>query len=266
MFNFLQLVSNENMKIYRRMRTWIMFGIIGAMLIAISVIAKFVGDGNPGNWSMMLIESNILFMLVTLFTVVISADSVAGEFTTGTIKLLLIRPWSRSKILLSKYISLLLFGLLMTIFLFVLSFVLNAALFGYDSSPQGASNLAGIDSGISSLSYMLLFYVAQFTSLIITVTLSFMISTVFRSGGLAIGLSLFVLLGGTTISALLSMLDYAWVDYILFLHMNLTGYIGNSGPDPQGNTLGFSLGVLAVYYVVFMALTWSIFNKRDVAA
>ncbi|MFD2875395.1 ABC transporter permease [Paenibacillus rhizoplanae] len=43
-----------------------------------------------------------------------AADSVAGEFTWGTIKLLLIRPWSRSKILLSKYISLVIFSLVST--------------------------------------------------------------------------------------------------------------------------------------------------------
>ncbi|MBW7452515.1 ABC transporter permease [Paenibacillus sepulcri] len=264
MFNFLQLVSNENMKIYRRMRTWIMFGIIAVVLIAISVIAKFVGDGDPGNWSMTLIESDVLFMFVTLFTVVVSADSVAGEFTSGTIKLLLIRPWSRSKILLSKYISLLLFGLFMAVFLFVLSLVLNLLLFGNDTS-QSSEALFGINRDISPFAYMLLYYLAKFGSLIITVTLSFMISTVFRSGGLAIGLSLFVLLGGASISALLGMLDYKWVDYILFQHMNLTQYI-NSGPNAEGMSLGFSLGVLAIYYIVFMALTWLTFNKRDVAA
>ena len=37
-------------------------------------------------------------------------DMVAGEFTWGTIKLLLIRPASRSKILLSKYLTTLLFA------------------------------------------------------------------------------------------------------------------------------------------------------------
>ncbi len=46
-----------------------------------------------------------LIIMVTLFTVIIAGDMVAGEFTWGTIKLLLIRPASRAKILLSKYLT-----------------------------------------------------------------------------------------------------------------------------------------------------------------
>ncbi|QYR20597.1 ABC transporter permease [Paenibacillus sp. sptzw28] len=265
MFNFLQLVRNENMKIYRRPRTWVMYGIIVLLLLGISVIAKFVGTGDPNNWSMMQLESSILLSIITIFTVVASADSVAGEFSSGTIKLLLIRPWSRSKILLSKYVSLLLFALLMTIVLFLLSLFVNIFLFGYDGSSDAVSRVLGVNRDLPPLAYMLLYYVYQSVALVITVTLSFMLSTIFRSGGLAIGLSLFVLLAGGTITGLLSMLDYSWIKYILFINMNLTQYL-NQTPTIQGMTLGFSLSVLAVYYAVFIALTWLIFNKRDVAA
>ncbi|UVI31632.1 ABC transporter permease [Paenibacillus spongiae] len=261
MFDFLQLVRNENMKIYRRVRTWIMFGILIMLVLAISIVAKLVGDGDVDNWFMMSMETMVLFQLVTIFTVVVSADSVAGEFSTGTIKLLLIRPWSRSKILLSKYISLLMFALVQAVLLYALTFLANMLLFGYSGSGEAQKVF---ESDLHPFAYMLLYYFYQFLGLIIIVTMAFMLSTVFRSGGLAIGLSLFLLLGGSTIAGLLSMLDYAWVDYILFLHLNLTQYMG--GSEAGGMTLGFSLGVLAAYYVVFIALTWLIFNKRDVAA
>jgi len=263
MFDFFQLVGNENMKIYRRSRTWVMLGILVILVLAISIVAKFVGDGDSNNWTMMSMESLVLFSLVTIFTVVISADSVAGEFTAGTIKLLLIRPWSRSKILLSKYISLLLFALLQAVIVFVLTFVVNMLLFGYDGSDNVTQTVLGSSRDIPPLAYMLLYYMYEFISLIVVVTLAFMISTVFRSGGLAIGLSLFVLLGGGTIAGLVSLMDYAWVDYILFLHLNLTEHLAGR---PSEFTLGYSLGVIGVYYVIFVALTWYIFNKRDVAA
>ena len=50
-------------------------------------------------WGGMLTASGLIIM-VTLFTVIIAGDMVAGEFTWGTIKLLLIRPASRAKILI----------------------------------------------------------------------------------------------------------------------------------------------------------------------
>lgn len=265
MYNFLQLVTNENMKIYRRARTWIMFGILIALVLLISIVAKLVGNGDANSWSMMLTESGILLTIVTIFAVVVSADSVAGEFTTGTIKLLLIRPWSRSKILLSKYISLLLFALIMTVVLFVLTFAVNVILFGYDGSGDAVGRALGVQRDIPAFAYMLLYYISSMVPLLITVTLSFMLSTVFRSGGLAIGLALFVLLAGGAVSGLLGSLDYEWVKYVLFINMDLTGYL-NKTPMAHGLTLGFSLGVLVVYYVVFVALTWLVFNKRDVAA
>ncbi|MFD1909457.1 hypothetical protein ACFTAO_04535 [Paenibacillus rhizoplanae] len=47
--------------------------------------------------------------------------------------------------------------------------------------------------------------------------------------------------------------------------MNLSNYLV-SDTGPGGATLGFAIAVLAVYYVVFMAVSWIVFRKRDVAA
>ena len=57
-----------------------MFGILIILQLAISIIAKLVTDTDPNNWTMMLNESGFLLIIVTIFTVVASADSVAGEF------------------------------------------------------------------------------------------------------------------------------------------------------------------------------------------
>ena len=54
--------------------------------------------------------------IIAVFVIIVAAGMVSSEFSWGTIKLLLIRPISRSKILLSKYLTLLLFaGLLLTL-------------------------------------------------------------------------------------------------------------------------------------------------------
>lgn len=43
MSNFLMLVHNENMKIYRRVRTWVMLGIIIVMSILIPYLLSSTG-------------------------------------------------------------------------------------------------------------------------------------------------------------------------------------------------------------------------------
>lgn len=265
MANFWSLIQNENMKIYRRPATWIMLGFVLLVPIAMTLLIYLaMGDQeNASNWSIMLIESRVLFLMITIFTVVKAAESVAGEFTWGTIKLLLIRPWSRSSILLSKYISTLMFALFFTVVGFLVSLLVNIVVFGFADSGQDLSV-----AGVSPWEYMLSYYGLQFISLAVIVSFGFMMSSAFRSSGLAIGLSIFLLLSGNVLTALFAITNKAWVKYVMFLHLDLSSYLnGGSGPVPnQETTLGFSIAVLAAYVIVFNVVSWTVFRNRDVAA
>lgn len=248
------------MKIYRRIRTWVMLAFIVFLPPLISVLIDLTGPGMElSNWEAMQTESLVLFILITIFTVVVAAEAVAGEFTWGTIKLLLIRPWSRSAILLSKYLSMLLFALFFTAIAFIVTLLVNIAVFGYsDPAVYGGSPLA----------FMGKFYMLKFITLIVIVTFGFMLSSAFRSSGLAIGLSIFLLLSADLITSLFTALDKAWVKYVIFMHFDLTLYMdGGTGRVPSHpTTLGFSIAVLAAYFILFNIISWTIFRKRDVTA
>lgn len=268
MANFWKLVQNENMKIYRRIRAWIMLGFVvfvPVLISAIYIIAS--GDNDANNWEMMKLETTILYQLITIFTVVKAADSVAGEFSTGTIKLLLIRPWSRSMILLSKFVALLLFALLQMALCFVVTWGLNAALFGISSDSSAVIPSFSPVAGESVWVYIGLLYLYLFIAQVMILSVAFMLSAAFRSGGLAIGLSIFVLLSGSFITGMLSLTEKPWVKYVLFANVDLTSYLSGSTPLPEQNmTLGFSLAVLAGYFIVFNLVSWLVFVRRDVAA
>ncbi len=264
--NYLGLIKNENMKIYRRPRTFVMLGIIVGFVLLISILWLSFGNKDTSMWDVVMMETQILFMLVTIFSVVIAAGTVAEEFSTGTIKLLLIRPWTRSKILLSKYISVLLFLLLTTALLLGSVLLINWLCFSlFQSSEARASIEEELLMKDTPLVFILKTYGLQVISSIITVTMAFMLSTIFRNSGLAIGMALFLLLVVNNIMQLVSLLKYKWIDYILFTHLNLTQYLSGM-PMREGMTLQFSLVVLACYWIVFIALTWLVFKKRDVAA
>ena len=211
-------------------------------------------------------ESAGLIMLVTLFTVIIAGDMVAGEFTWGTIKLLLIRPASRAKVLLSKYLSTLLFSLLLLLVLLVSAVLFNC--FGDGFKDIGLPYLHATSEGVVKESNVLLHilntYALKLVELIMVVTLAFMISTVFRSSSLAIGISIFIMFAGQGITALL-VLKYSWAKYFLFANTDLTQHL-EGRPVMEGMTMGFSITVLLVYFIIFNVLSWIIFKKRDVAA
>lgn len=89
MSNFLKLIQNENMKIYRRVRTWVMTVILAALTIMQPVLFALVSGMDEASVVDVMHTQTYYFLFITLFTVMIAAGMIAGEFSSGTIKLLL---------------------------------------------------------------------------------------------------------------------------------------------------------------------------------
>ncbi|MYL32169.1 ABC transporter permease subunit [Pontibacillus yanchengensis] len=316
MVKLLKLIQNENMKLYKRLGTWVMIGLVVFAVLAVGIFSTFVMESDDSaNWKERLqventqlqkqleqsplkgagetyvkkqvainnyrIEHNIPpvdsqslwgFMidatnftgLIALFTIVVAGGMVASEFSWGTIKLLLIRPVSRTKIILSKYISTILFAFFSLVLLFGFSFIVGSLFFGVGGAdyPYLVYNNGEVLEK-SMMMHIINLFGFNSIDLLMMVTLAFMISTVFRSSSLAIGISIFLLFTGPQLVQLLS--NYDWVKYVLFANTNLQQYT-NGVPMVEGMTMTFSVIVLIVYFIVFTTLTWFVFKKRDVAA
>ncbi|MCM2980627.1 ABC transporter permease [Niallia circulans] len=210
-------------------------------------------------------DSIQLLSLAGLFTIIIAAGIVANEFNWGTIKLLLIRPLSRIKILLSKYLTVLLFGFLTIFIIFAFSFILGAILFGL---PKEVYPYLFYSNGLvkeqSILMHLISYYGLNSISIFMLTTMAFMISSVFRNSSLAIGISIFLMFMGNTVTLLLANW-FDWAKYLLFANTDLTQYLEGT-PLVSGMTLSFSITMLVIYFVVFIGLAFWVFRKRDVAA
>ncbi|BAQ09263.1 ABC-type transport system [Bacillus sp. OxB-1] len=209
-----------------------------------------------------IMDSAGIGSIAVLFTVIVAAGIVASEFSQGTIKMLLSRPVKRWKVLTSKYVAVVAFGILLMFIGFAISIIGAYILF----PSGGGQELVWNGQEVVTASiwgkglYLLLL---SFANVFIIATFSFMIGSVFRSSSLAIGLSLFIYFMGSTVVVLLS--KYEFVKYIVFTHMDLTMY--ETGYQiVEGITLPFSLAVLAVYLVLFLVISYSTFTRRDVAA
>ncbi|WP_085524152.1 ABC transporter permease [Tuberibacillus sp. Marseille-P3662] len=207
-----------------------------------------------------------LTMIISLFTIIAAAGSVANEFSWGTIKLLLIRPVSRAKILLSKYVSSLLYAVVLILILFVVSFIIGGLFFGFEglTHPELIYQDGQVDS-VNMIGYIFAQYGFKVINLIMMTTFAFMISSIFRNSALAIGLAVFLMLAGNMIMNFLMAFGFDWAKYVLFANTDLSRYYSGS-PMFDGMTLTFSIVVLVVYYIIFVALSWWAFTKRDVAA
>jgi ABC-2 type transport system permease protein len=241
------------MKIYRRLVTWIMIGIVAVVNLVMAIVLFSLDDSPVNNLMDFVNISTNLATFVVLFTIVIAGGIVASEFSWGTIKMLLIRPVSRTKILLAKYIATLLFSIFLILIVLICSLIFGFLFFGTDPNSEVAFADVLKTYGFSSI------------DMIMTVTFAFMLSTVFRSQALAITLSFVILFFAGNITMLLSTFDYNWGKYILFANTDLGQYFNGREPFFEGTTLGFSITVVAIYFIAFHLISFYVFKKRDVA-
>lgn len=312
----MNLIWNEQIKLYARKATWVMFAVLLVIAIGGGFITKFFGpesdfkqygddwkselqaeneqltaemkddefigftnelviaennyhvenDIKPqpyDGWEYVL-ENSFLTSVISLFTIIVAAGIISNEFKWGTIKLLLIRPISRTKILLSKYVSVLLFAFTLLVFLLAASWLTGAILFGLNGlNPLVVQDMMPGYVQNDVLGEIAKSYGYSIVTLVMMATFAFMISAIFRSSGMAIGLAIFLMMAGNAIVAFLS--QYEWSKYILFANTNLEQYSNGVEPMIPGMSMTFSIIVLVVYFVIFLAAAWTAFTKRDVA-
>lgn len=303
----MQLVRNENMKLYAKKATWVMIGILALLVIVGGLITRFMDDAatksygddwrtelqqeleeaeqeeavfidaeknmyhlehdiKPAPFSPMqfVYENTGLSMVITLFTIIIAAGIVANEFNWGTIKLLLIRPVTRLKILAAKYMTVLLFAVTLLIFLFVFSWLVGLILFGANGFSLTAViyHINGYQE-INLLSEVGIDFGLKIVNLIIMATFAFMISSIFRSSSMAIGFAIFLMFAGNLVLPFIA--KYDWAKYVLFANTDLSQYRDGAMQLLDGMSLPFSIIVLVTYYILFLVATWLSFTKRDVA-
>lgn len=223
-----------------------------------------------GAWQFVTDNAGML-MVVTLLTIIIAAGMIAHEFRWGTIKLLLIRPISRTTILLSKYVTILMFGLITLLLVVIVAWISGAILFGVEGMQANmvVKNSALVNNGqtskeiVSTYKELISSYGYGLIELIIMATFAFMISAVFRNSTLAVGTAVFLVFAGTTVTSILLAFDVKIAKYLLFTNMDLKQY-ADGEVFIEGATLGFSIAVLVTYYMLFMLISWLFFVRRDI--
>ena len=144
-----KLLLIELKKIFRRPRTYIGFIAIAALVLLVQLLFLSQGEDFMQLLLKAVIDSGfevhgkvitgflvcfiILFFLiihVPLLVTFVAADAVSGEANMGTLRLLLSKPLSREKLLLSKFFAASVYSMMLLILLAVMSLFGSILLFG----------------------------------------------------------------------------------------------------------------------------------------
>lgn len=208
--------------------------------------------------------SSMLINVISLVIIIIAGGSIANEFTNGTIKFLLINPVKRWKIFLSKYVMILSMSFLLVLGFYVLNVLCTGLLFGFGDALNPYLYVAdGVVQKIPGLLYILWQYLIGSVNLLVMGTLAFAISSLLRNSAVAIGVSVFALLAGSTVTMVLGgAFQMDWARFLIFANTDLNAVMSGMTMFP-GMTVGFSLAVIAVHMVIFFLIAWDGFMRRE---
>jgi ABC-2 type transport system permease protein len=291
MWNLLQI---ELFKIFRKPRTYIAFGAIGAfiMLIQLALLVNgkeylqfvlgFLDDSfeipyekiNNGYWICFAIL-NLLLIHVPILVALVAGDIVSGEANMGTLRLLVSKPISRTQLILAKFFASVTYVIALLFWMALIALLLSVILFGANDVVVAKSmELHQIEKADVLWRYFAAFGFAAL-ALILVAALSLLLSTLSDNSIGPIVATVCIIIVCTLISEMrIPVYDKYLKPYLFTTYM--LGWKGffYIGVDADGQTIRGSLqnfpailrsiGVLLGYIVLFVTASVYIFRKKDI--
>ncbi|MGI1805237.1 ABC transporter permease [Exiguobacterium sp. TDN 0502] len=212
-----------------------------------------------------------LTLILPLFIIVIMADIVSGEQNDGTIKTLLSRPVRRWKILMAKWLTVLLYTSMLMALTAIVCYAISGIVLGYDgwtapiltgfqASPSGTFSTEFVHT-LPMWEYLLMAIGLAWIVTAVVGTIALMVSVLVKNTATGIGIMMAVLISGT----LLTTLGSSWTSskYLVNVNFGLINYLDGQAPPIEGMTLPFSLAVLACWTMAALIVAFWNFTQKD---
>ena len=218
--------------------------------------------GNINMYSYISFVFNFLSLVIITICIVLGGGAIAGEQSKGTIKMLMIRPYKRWKILTAKILSTLIVSLVLITISYLILMLLGAVLFGFNLKAYPVFCVFNASKVVilNQFTEILLKLLMMFISLIIYTIIATLFSAVLKSKTAAVCVALLLNIIGTIFGIALGNLQV--FKYFIFSNSDLFMYY-SSGPLYNDMTFLFSFIVCFVYVSIIGGITYWLFCKKD---
>jgi ABC-2 type transport system permease protein len=276
------LFRSELVTTFRRWRTLALLAVLAAVPVLVGIAVKIeTGDGSsmgggPGGGGgggegpafIAQITNNGLFLVFTALAAtlpfflpmavgVVAGDAIAGEANGGTLRYLLVAPAGRTRLLLTKYATVMTFCLVATLVVAASALAVGALLFPLGEVTTISGTRISFGEGLFRA---LLIALAVAASLIGIAALGLFVSTLTNSGIAAMA---------TTVGLLITVQILDQIPQLDALHPYFFSHYWLSFADLMRepvywDELQRDLGLQALYAAVFGSAAWARFTTRDI--
>ena len=270
-----RFLRSELAIVFGRRRNLVLLGVLAALPVVLAIAIKVSSDsgdggggGGPGFFE--AITSNGLFvafaslaaelpLFLPLAVAAASGDAIAGEANLGTLRYLLTIPAGRTRLLLTKYAAVVIFGLVATALVALAGVVAGLALFGGGDVILLSGTTTSFADGVGRLALSVLYLAAGFAAL---GTIGMFVSTLTEQPIAAIVATIGV-------EVLMFILDS--ISQLDWLHPWLlvdwwTAFADLLRDPVSTDAISRGLVTALVYALVFMAAAWARFSSKDVTS
>ena len=187
------------------------------------------GTVNDSTKTLFLSEFSSSFGIIVIFVIILAGMTLSNEYTAGTVRLLLIRPQRRSRILASKLLSGGILWVAATAVASVLLAVECIALFGVKDLFTPAIFNHGTKVMIVPAIFAFLWRVLlSFISTAPIILFTLLISTLIKRSALPIALAMICRFSTSVITTVSLSLQKLHLEYTPLPYLDLTSFIGNT--------------------------------------
>lgn len=276
----LALIRLELVKIFRKLRTYIGFGLIAALVPLVYWGMSFAGEDMINNmtrglqqnfmfvgslfngWFVANMVMNALFVHVPFLILLVAGDILAGEATSGTYRILLTRPPSRNKIFFVKTVGTVGYTYGLVFFLAIISVGLGLLFFGHgDMFIIREDGIAIIAKNQLWWRFLLSYALAGWAMCVVAALGLLFSSFVENAIGPIVGsfavIILFLIVGNLPFEFFENLRPYLFTTYTDVWRKAFadTIDIGEIAKDVL---------LLGVFFVIFNGAAWSIFRRKDI--
>jgi ABC-2 type transport system permease protein len=276
---FINLIQTELLKIFRKGRSYVGFGAIAFIVVVIQIALyvdgesylelgtqslkeSFTFQGNllNGYLSVYIILSS-LWIHIPFLIALVAGDLIAGEASTGTLRILLIRPISRSQLIAAKFLAIVIYVLAIVFFMAMLSIGTGLIIFG-EGDLFVMKDIIYVFESNDCLWRLISAFTFSFLSMSMIASMAFMFSAfVDSTQGPTI----------TTMSIIIVFMIISTVDFSVFRAVKpfmFTTYMGawqEFFTDPVNwHKVNKAVLVLLSHMTIFLGITLWKFNKKDI--
>lgn len=211
------------------------------------------------------LSDNFLFIMIIIAAG--AGSIVSTEFDKGTIKLLLIRPYSRNKILLSKYIVSMFMIIFAILSAFIMQLIIGGIFFGFSSLNIPVVIYNFVQNKVMHINlfkYIFDNVLAVLPEFILLATLAFAISTITNVSTLGVALPIVGVGAADIINLIAINRNIIPLKYFVTLNWNFTNYLYGGVNSFPTLSIPFSILICTIYFLIMIITAFIVFNKRNI--